>query len=84
MQFFRKLFRAKHRPTPAVSKNDFARPVSERIAEEFAQLQALEFERIVRGDPSYGSDQEEEIIWRELLDLEAHQADERIDRRPLM
>lgn len=79
MRFFRKLFGARRRRVATLSSFS-TRSVSERIAEEFALLQQLEFERIVRGDPSYGREEEDEIVWRELVDLEVHQ----IGRGPLM
>ena len=54
--------------------------VPHRLAEEKACLDYLESERFRRGDPNFGKALETKTIWRELLDLELEEADERIRR----
>jgi hypothetical protein len=54
--------------------------VSHRLAEEKACLDYLDSERFRRGDPNFGRSLEDKTIWRELLELELEEADERIRR----
>ena len=49
-----------------------------RLVEAFSCLQRLELERAYRQDPVFCKFLEERIIWRELLDLELQEIDEKI------
>lgn len=81
MNFFKRIFRRNERRAVPETNCNVACPIARRLAEEFALLQELEFEREDRGDPSYGKATEARIIWRELFDLEMQEVDERIGRR---
>lgn len=61
-------------------KNGRAGTVQERLAAEKAGLDYLEVERLRRADPNFGRALEDKTIWRELLELELQDADERIRR----
>jgi hypothetical protein len=52
--------------------------VCQRLAEEKACLDYLDLERSRAGDPNFGKTLEDKTIWRELLDLEVQEADERM------
>jgi len=82
MNFFKAIFGRKQRPAIPEPDCNVQWPIAKRLAEEFAMLQELEFEREDRGDPWYGKATEERIIWRELFDLELQEVDEQIGRRP--
>jgi len=78
MHFFRRLFKRKHEQATVPSNHESASPFAQRLAEEFALLQEIAFERNFRADPSYGRAMEDRIIWRELFDLELQEVDEQI------
>ncbi|HLK47937.1 MAG TPA: hypothetical protein VKT49_07370 [Bryobacteraceae bacterium] len=52
--------------------------VKERLSEAKESLDYLEAERSLRGDPEFGKRTEQQIIWRELLELQFQDAEERI------
>ncbi len=52
----------------------------QRLADEKACLDYLDQERSRVGDLNFGRTLEDKTIWRELLDLELQEADERIER----
>lgn len=79
MHFFMNFF--KQRQPSATSRAECLTPIGRRLAEEFALLQELEFERIVRANPTFGRGAEERIVWRELIDLELQELDEQIAQR---
>ena len=54
--------------------------VGERLAGAKACLDYLDLERERRADPDFGRRTEDQIIWRELLELEFQDAEERIAR----
>jgi len=54
--------------------------VHQRLAEAKACLDYLDLERSRLGDPNFGKAIEDKAIWRELLELELQDADERIQR----
>ncbi|MBZ5575195.1 MAG: hypothetical protein LAP40_01385 [Acidobacteriia bacterium] len=54
--------------------------IRERLAEAKASLDYLDLERSRRADPEFGKRIEAHIVWRELLDLEFDDAEERITR----
>lgn len=78
MKIFEKLFPKKQSRTEAEEnqKCHHASPIGQRLADEFAFLEELEFQRNFRGDPSYRKDTEERIVWRELFDLESRELDQ--------
>jgi hypothetical protein len=51
-----------------------------RLVEAFSCLERLELQRAYRQDPVFCKFLEERIIWRELLDLELQEIDEKIGR----
>jgi hypothetical protein len=50
----------------------------DRLSEAKDSLDYLEGERLRRDDPNFGKLIEQQIIWRELLELELEDAEERI------
>ena len=52
--------------------------VRKRLADAKGTLDYLETERARRADPNFGVLFERQIIWRELLELELEEAEERI------
>ncbi len=52
--------------------------VRQRMAEEVARLERLDAERERRGDSRFGMTTEDRIIWRELIDLELQEIDDRV------
>ena len=52
----------------------------ERLAKAVACLECLDEERAACGHPYLGKSMEERIIWRELLELELQEFDEKIER----
>ena len=54
--------------------------VRERLAEAKASLDYLDAERTRRADPDFGRGLEDKIVWRELLELELEDAEDRITR----
>lgn len=52
--------------------------IKERLSEAKESLDYLEAERSRRGEPAFGKRTEQQIIWRELLELELQDAEERI------
>ncbi|HEY1241056.1 MAG TPA: hypothetical protein VGF16_10885 [Bryobacteraceae bacterium] len=50
----------------------------DRLSEAKESLDYLDVEREHRGDPNFGKLIEQQIIWRELLELELQDAEERI------
>jgi hypothetical protein len=67
-------------PWSPVGTNAGAGPTFKRLREECAVLGDLELERIERADPQFGKAIENRILWRELLELELQDIDERIER----
>jgi len=53
-------------------------PTRQRLAQAFFCLQRIQIVRDHRQDPRLGRPEEDRIIWRELLDLELQEVDERI------
>lgn len=54
--------------------------IRERLVEAKASLDYLDLERARRSDPDFGKRIEAQLIWRELLELELEDAEERIAR----
>ena len=54
--------------------------VRERLAGAKACLDYLDLERRRRADPEFGKRTEDQIVWRELLELGLQDAEERITR----
>jgi hypothetical protein len=54
--------------------------VHERLAEAKASLEYLDSERERRQDPEFGRLIEEKIVWRELIELQLEDTEERITR----
>ena len=54
--------------------------VQTRLAQAKASLDYLDLERSRRAEPAFGRLLEDQIIWRELLELEFQEAEERIAR----
>lgn len=54
-------------------------PARRRLTESFIRLQDIEFARMEWDDPLYAKALEDRIVWRELLDLELQDIDERIE-----
>ena len=52
--------------------------VSGRLEQAKASLDYLELERSRRADPEFGRLLEDKLVWRELLELELQEAEERI------
>ena len=52
--------------------------VQTRLAQAKASLDYLDLERSRRADPAFGRLLEDQIIWRELLELELQEAEDRI------
>lgn len=52
--------------------------VSTRLEQAKASLDYLELERSRRADPGFGKLLEDKLVWRELLELELQEAEERI------
>jgi len=77
MHLFRDLFR-KREPAASASSAQVLSPIAKRLAEEFALLQEIEFERNFRADPWHNKAIEDRIVWRELFDLELQEVDEQI------
>lgn len=61
------------RPAPAQLN-----PIHKRLGVAHDLMEKLDLQRAYRGDPKYGKAMEERIVWRELLDLELQEADQRI------
>ena len=61
-------------------QNTGATTVRERLAEAKASLDYLDLERARRADPEFGKRIEARIVWREILELELEEAEERITR----
>jgi hypothetical protein len=55
-------------------------PTRLRLARAFARLESLQIMRGSRANPLLGRAAEEQIIWRELLELELQEVDEQIRR----
>ena len=55
-----------------------ATAIKKRLSEAKESLDYLEAERSRRGDAEFGKLTEQQIIWRELLELELQDAEERI------
>ena len=55
-------------------------PTCQRLARSFSELQKIQSERDHRQDPRFGTLVEDQIVWRELLDLELQEVDEHIAR----
>lgn len=53
-------------------------PVRRRLAESFVRLQNIELVRVEEDDPNYAKTIEDRIVWRELIELELQEIDERI------
>jgi hypothetical protein len=58
--------------------NSRATQIKERLFEAKESLDYLEVERSQRMDPEFGRLTEQQIVWRELLELELQDAEERI------
>jgi hypothetical protein len=56
----------------------FRATAKDRLSEAKQCLDYLEVEREHRGDPAFGKLIEQQILWRELLELELQDAEERI------
>jgi hypothetical protein len=54
-------------------------PARRRLAEAFVRLQEIDLARAEWNDPQYGQALEDRVVWRELLDLELQDIDERIE-----
>jgi hypothetical protein len=52
--------------------------VQTRLAQAKSSLDYLDLERSRRADPAFGRLLEDQIIWRELLELELQEAEDRI------
>jgi hypothetical protein len=52
--------------------------IKDRLSKSKECLDYLEVEREHRGDPAFGRLVEQQMIWRELLELELQDAEERI------
>jgi len=61
-------------------KNSATLSAGERLAEAKACLDYLDLERERRGDPDFGRLLEDKTVWRELLELELEDAEDRITR----
>ena len=59
-------------------KNTRTSVLQERLSKAAAYLEHLDEERAERGDSTLGKPIEKRIIWRELLELELQDAEERI------
>lgn len=55
-------------------------PTCQRLARSFSELQNIQLVRDRREDPRFGRLVEDQIVWRELLDLELQEVDEHIAR----
>lgn len=55
-------------------------PARQRLAEAFARLLRIDLERLETDDPLYARPEEDRIVWRELLDLELQDIDERLGK----
>jgi len=64
---------------PLARPNCAASPRARRLADEQAQLERLDAERLRRADASFGRTAEERIVWNELLELELQDLDERMN-----
>ena len=80
MHFFRGLFKRKREKVASPSVAPVSSPIARRLAEEFALLQQIDFERSARADFGYGRATEDRVIWRELFDLELQEVDEQVSR----
>jgi len=78
MRFLERLFR--RNPARAAARKPELSSAPERLAEAVSALHQLEIERLARADPCYGKDEEERIIWRELIDLEMQELYEQSGR----
>ena len=58
--------------------NSQATQTKQRLLEAKECLDYLELERSQRVDPAFGALTEQQIVWRELLELELQDAEERI------
>lgn len=67
-------------PTPPQNAAQAVCPTRKRLAEGFAYLGRLEWERAQGLNPIIGRFVEQRIIWRELLELEIQATDEQIER----
>lgn len=54
--------------------------VHQRLDRAFYQLQDIRFLRSLEGDPLFGRAAEQQLIWRELVELELQYVDEEIER----
>jgi hypothetical protein len=63
-----------------VSVQATGRSTQKRLIGAFTCLELLGLERRLRQDPVFGKDLEESILWRELLELELQEIDEKIGR----
>ena len=57
-----------------------ASTIRQRLAEERGYLEHLDAQREYLGDPRFEKATEDRIVWRELLDLELQDIDERVRR----
>jgi hypothetical protein len=64
----------------AVRVQPSGRATQRRLVEACSCLALLALERADRQDPGFGKSLEERIIWRELLELELQEIDEKIGR----
>lgn len=61
-------------------RNAVTATIHARLAEAKESLEYLDAERERRVDPNFGRLTEDKIVWRELLELELQDAEERITR----
>lgn len=54
------------------------RAARRRLAESFVRLQNIDLARMENDDPQYAKPLEHRIVWRELIELELQDIDERI------
>lgn len=53
-------------------------PLRRRLADSFIRLQNIDLLRAQRDDPNYARTLEDRLVWRELIELELQEIDERI------
>ena len=54
-------------------------PTRQRLAQAFVRLRNIQLTREESQDPIFAKHEEERIVWRELLELELQDIDERIE-----
>lgn len=57
-----------------------ARSTRQRLADSFACLESIQLMRDRTDDPLFGRRAEDEIVWRELVELQLQEVDEQIER----